>query len=355
MDELDAFTYQLPPDLIAQEPLAVRHASRLMYVNRGTSQIEHYQFLDLVDLLTPKDVLVLNDTKVIPARLWARRATGGLVEILLLRPHASAANMWRAMATPLRRLKPGDCLVLEPTEPDAIHIRVADIITDDYGHKQLVLDLGLPEDVYKLLSTRGFAPLPPYIQRNQSEPQRISDLERYQTLFANAPGAVAAPTAGLHFSSDLLNKIEQKGITLARLTLHVGPGTFKPITTSVNNHFVESERYSIPAQTADIINQALAEGRRIIAVGTTSCRALESAGASGLLESQTGSETSLYIKPGHQFRIISGLITNFHLSRSSLLVLVSAFAGYNLTMHAYNTAIESRYRFYSYGDAMFIT
>lgn len=352
---LDDFAYDLPQELIAQEPSAVRHTSRLMGVERNIARISHHQFSDLPHLLQAGDVLVVNDTRVIPARLTARRTTGGIVDILLLRPETgSNSHVWLALATPLKRLKPGE--VLEVETKNAHHqICVKDIVISEDGQKRLLVDLGAQDKVFALLSQIGFAPLPPYIHREHQENLRGKDLERYQTVFAKNAGAVAAPTAGLHFSEELLARLQAQGIEIAKVTLHVGPGTFKPITTSLEDHTIESEQLSVSAETAEMVNRALAEKRRVIAVGTTSCRALETAGQSGQLIPIESSETSLYIQPGFQFKILSGLITNFHLSKSSLLVLVSAFAGHGLIMDAYKEAIEERYRFFSYGDAMLIT
>ena len=353
--KLDDFAYDLPPELIAQKPPKLRHQSRLMCLDRESKQISHERFADLPQLLRAGDVLIVNDTRVIPARLTARRATGGIVDILLLHPDTSQRSRahWLALATPLKRLKQGEELLVELTGA-SYTITVQEIVFAEDGQKRLLLDLGAPENVYQLLSQVGYAPLPPYIHREHEENLRSNDLERYQTVFANRPGAVAAPTAGLHFSDELLSKLQSQGIEIGKVTLHVGTGTFKPITTSLTEHTIESEELSVPLETVELVNKALADNRRIIAVGTTSCRALETAGVSGKLAPITSSTTSLYIQPGYQFKILSGLITNFHLSRSSLLVLVSAFAGHEMVMNAYKEAIAERYRFFSYGDAMLI-
>lgn len=353
---LDDFAYDLPSELIAQEPAAVRHESRLMTVTRQDNSIAHKRFSDLASLLKAGDVLVVNDTRVIPARLEAKRLSGGIIDILLLHPEVSQGHqaIWLALATPLKRLKPGEVLTIE-MDNSTHNMTVKDIVLSDDGQKRLLLDLGAPKNVYPLLSKIGYAPLPPYIHREIKENLRSNDLERYQTVFAKNPGAVAAPTAGLHFSDELLHKLQTLGVEVAQVTLHVGPGTFKPIATSLDEHTIESEQLSVPKATVELVNKALVDKRRIIAVGTTSCRALETAGASGRLLALESSSTSLYIQPGYQFKILSGLITNFHLSRSSLLVLVSAFAGHKLIMQAYREAIAERYRFFSYGDAMLIT
>jgi S-adenosylmethionine:tRNA ribosyltransferase-isomerase len=347
------FQYELPEELIAQEPLPVRHESRLMYVNRAAQSIEHHSFSGIVELLSAGDLVVVNDTRVIPARLFARRHTGGAVEILLLKPLATQPGQWEAMATPLRKLKEGEQLTVEAGGKNFVVI-IESIITAADGQKRVVVNLGKGEGVYALLSEIGYAPLPPYIKRNADEQIRGKDLERYQTIFAQSPGAVAAPTAGLHFSPELLERLKARDIGVATLTLHVGPGTFKPITTDLDEHHIEAERFSISKETADLANAALAESRRIIAVGTTSCRALESAFSNGRIQETEEGQATLFIKPGYKFNVVRGLITNFHLSKSSLLVLVSSFAGHDLIMRAYKEAVRERYRFFSYGDAMLI-
>ncbi len=359
---LDDFAYDLPDELIAQEPPPVRHASRLLHINRSTGRIEDRMFTDLPDLLAPGDLLVVNDTRVIPARLLAARETGGQVEILLLRPEAARPGLWLAMATPLRKLKQGEALKLANAAGDVVV--VDSIVTAEDGQKRVLLDFNGQDNVYRVLSERGLAPLPPYIKREpvSAQAKRDNDLERYQTIFAQAPGAVAAPTAGLHFSQQIFDRLAERGVEVCKLTLHVGPGTFKPITSTLEDHSIEAETYSINAETARSINQALADGRRVVAVGTTSCRALETAGAlAGAADKHSEqipaispvqeAQTRLYIRPGYDFRVIGGLVTNFHLSRSSLLVLVTAFGGYDLVMRAYRHAVAERYRFFSYGDA----
>jgi S-adenosylmethionine:tRNA ribosyltransferase-isomerase len=347
------FTYDLPEELIAQKPCHTRDESRLMLINRHSQSISHHKFSDLPDLLSPGDLVIVNDTKVIPARLICERATGGLVEILLLHPEGNKSELWQAMGSPLKKLKIGDKLKIK----NQTHfISIENIVVADDGQKRLIVNFGNKANVYTILSQAGQAPLPPYIHRNKvlSEHDREDDIDRYQTIFANSPGAVAAPTAGLHFSSKLINKLNAKNIDVKTITLHVGPGTFKPITSSLEEHTIETEALSINALTAKTINEALKQNRRIIAVGTTSCRALETAGMSGTVEPIENGSSSLYICPGFEFKIIKGLITNFHLSKSSLLVLVSAFAGHKLIMQAYEEAINERYRFFSYGDAMII-
>lgn len=323
-----------------------------MWLDRAAGSIEHRQFAEIPQLLRPGDLLIVNDTKVIPARLIAHRQTGGRVDILLLRPESTRPWVWQAMATPLRKLKEGESLSLDQ---NAGTLKIDTFILAEDGQRRVLLDFGSQADVYRILSKAGSAPLPPYIHRQEHDELDAEDLQRYQTIFAKAPGAVAAPTAGLHFSEEIFAALAENGVSVRYITLHVGPGTFKPITTSVEEHTIESELYSISDDTARAINECLDEGRRVIAVGTTSCRALESAGRSGRVEATENGSTSLYIKPGFQFKIVKALITNFHLSKSSLLVLVSTFAGHELTMRAYREAVAQRYRFYSYGDAMLIT
>lgn len=354
---LEDFTYDLPPELIAQEPVFERSSSRLLVLNRKNRSIEHRQFSDLRDYLQEGDILVLNNTRVIPARILARRETGGLVDILLLKPEATSPGCWQAMATPLRKLKPGERLKVDATGGEDVYLSVAGFVEAPDSQRRVILDFGGLKEVHSLLSKIGQAPLPPYIVRQRSSDtsvQSTKDMERYQTVYAKAPGAVAAPTAGLHFTSGLLEKIQQNGVQVCYVTLHVGPGTFKPISTSLEEHNIEAEEFFIQQQTADMVNECRRNGGRVLAVGTTTCRSLESAGESGILSSVDGASSSLYIRPGHRFKMIDALITNFHLSRSSLLVLVAAFAGHDLIMSAYREAIEKRYRFYSYGDAMLI-
>jgi S-adenosylmethionine:tRNA ribosyltransferase-isomerase len=358
---LEDFEYDLPSELIAQEPVAVRDQARLMVVDRAEATYAHTCFQDIVKLLSAGDVLVVNDTRVIPARLFAQRASGGTVKLLLLRAMAGQPNLWEALVTPIKRLRAGEVLEVNQNGSTGSHpIHIENIITAVDGHKRLILDLGLPDKIFSLLAEIGGAPLPPYIRRDREQEQdivrlsRTKDLERYQTVFACAPGAVAAPTAGLHFSNELISQLTNKGVHFCKVTLHVGPGTFKPISTSIENHVVEQEVYSISDETVRVISRAKTENRRIIAVGTTTLRAVETAGVSGTITPVQNATTSLYVRPGYKFKIVDALVTNFHLSKSSLLVLVAAFAGRDLIMHAYEEAIKERYRFFSYGDAMII-
>jgi S-adenosylmethionine:tRNA ribosyltransferase-isomerase len=350
---LDDFNYALPPELIAQEPLPERTASRLMVVSRQDKQIDTTVFENISTLLKKGDVLILNDTKVIPARIFVSRSSGAKLELLLVKPVPERPGRWYAMASKLRRLNKGESLIVDAF-PE-FTIEVSDIVDIADGGKRLIVNLGSQENTVKLLSKIGKLPLPHYIKREHiDQAHDDQDALRYQTVFAKTPGAVAAPTAGLHFSEDLLRHLQEMGVQIGYITLHVGPGTFKPITTDIQSHVVDAEQVFISEETANLVNKALAEKRRVIAVGTTSCRCLEGSFDGLKVEAVSGRETNLYIRPGYRFRVISGLITNFHLPQSSLLVLVSAFGGHDLMQSAYAKAIAERFRFYSYGDAMFI-
>lgn len=369
----DAFTledlsYDLPEELIAQEPLAVRHESRLLVLDRANSEIHHCRFADIANYLNPGDLLVVNDTKVLPARLLAKRQSGGEVRIQLIKPCTRSNHLWEAMGMPLRRIKPGEHLRIETPEESGDgqlkeqtrEILIEDIIEDADGYKRLIINFLSNENMRSILTTAGHAPLPPYIRRelgpkdHDLDEKRKEDLSRYQTIFAKAPGAVAAPTAGLHFSDAVFDSLKGKGVKVEHITLHVGAGTFKPITSTIEEHSVEAESYSIGKNTASRINEVKANGKRVIAVGTTSMRALESSVENGTIQPYQNRETNLFIKPGHQFKIVDSMVTNFHLSGSSLLVLVATFAGKERILKAYQEAIAQKYRFYSYGDAMLI-
>ena len=377
---IDEYSYDLPADLVADKPLPERDQSRMLVIDGSSGSIKHSRFDQLPLFLQKGDVLVVNDTKVIPAKIVARRGSGGVIRLLLIKPEATRPGLWQAMVSPIKRLKPGEILTVDTADGETYHLKIADIITAEDNFKRLLVDLGDGAKVFQLLNKIGSAPLPPYIARNkvafeapetleeppgestalpankeEAENMRSYDLERYQTVFAHAPGAVAAPTAGLHFSEDLLKTLEAKGIIVCRLTLHVGPGTFKPVETSLDEHYIEPEIYFVPEKTVQEVNLAKKEHRRVIAIGTTSLRALESAATGESIRIVEGEATHLFVKPGYDFKVVDALITNFHLSRSSLLVLVAAFAGRNLIMHAYQEAISANYRFYSYGDAMFIS
>ncbi len=335
---LAEFDYDLPPELIAQSPLAERTASRLLVV--GNAHLEDRRFSDLPGLLRAGDLLVFNDTRVLHARLRGVRDSGGRVEVLIERPigrHEALAQV-RASHAP----KPGSRLVLD----DALDIEVVAREGEFY-----LLRFPGPDDLVDLVERHGKLPLPPYIQR-QAE---VNDEARYQTIYARERGSVAAPTAGLHFDAALLEALRNKGVALAWLTLHVGAGTFQPVRVdNLAHHQMHRERYVIPADTVDALATAHARGGRIIAVGTTSLRALEAAAQEGEIIAGPG-ETGLFILPGFRFRTADALITNFHLPKSTLLMLVSAFGGMENMRQAYRHAVAERYRFFSYGDAMFIS
>jgi S-adenosylmethionine:tRNA ribosyltransferase-isomerase len=351
--KLKDFDYDLPSRLIAQHPPEKRGDSRLMVAFRDSGRREHRIFPQLPDYLQPGDVLVLNDTKVLPARLRGRKESGGRVDILLVRKEKRGLGPrlqeWACLVQSSGRLRGKTPVFLDRSIRGELLERTPE------GLWRLVLHSREDEDLDESLRRIGFAPLPPYIRRNGDEGRRTQDLERYQTVYASKEGAIAAPTAGLHFTPDLLEKVGRKGVSVLSLTLHVGMGTFMPVKTEeVKEHFLEPEFFEITRETAGVLNQAYAAGRRVIAVGTTVTRALESAlDAGGSIQALQG-KTDLFILPGHRFRAIHGLVTNFHLPRSTLLMLVSAFAGREFTLAAYQEAKERNYRFYSYGDAMLI-
>ncbi|MBI4755096.1 MAG: tRNA preQ1(34) S-adenosylmethionine ribosyltransferase-isomerase QueA [Betaproteobacteria bacterium] len=334
---LDQFDYELPPALIAQHPLPDRSASRLLRVAEG--RMEDRGIADLPDLLAPGDLLVLNDSRVIHARLFGRKATGGQVEILverLLGPHEVLAQL-RVSHKPA----PGSRLTLE------CGVDVEVLARDDEFFR---LRFHGPDDALTVIERHGRLPLPPYIERAAAQ----ADEARYQTVFARAPGSVAAPTAGLHFDEPLLARLRDRGIELAWVTLHVGAGTFQPVRVhSLSEHRMHREHYRVPAETVQAVAAARARGARVVAVGTTSLRSLEAAALRGELTEGSG-ETDLFILPGFRFRVADLLLTNFHLPRSTLLMLVSAFAGMDTIRRAYAHAIARRYRFFSYGDAMLL-
>ncbi|MGZ8190055.1 MAG: tRNA preQ1(34) S-adenosylmethionine ribosyltransferase-isomerase QueA [Methylococcaceae bacterium] len=334
------FNYLLPDALIAQKPLPDRDASRLLCMNRDTGQISDKQFTDFIDLINEQDLLVFNDTKVIPARLFGKKHSGGKVEILIERildDHHAIAHV-RASKAP----KAGALIELDGGFCCEVLGRA-----DDLFQLEFKGDNGL----LQLLEQIGHIPLPPYITRADDE----SDLTRYQTVFAKAAGAVAAPTAGLHFDLAMMEKIKAKGVQTAFVTLHVGSGTFQPVRVeNLAEHLMHKEYFAVPPETVAAVHQARARGGRVIAIGTTAVRALESASKSGVLEAGFG-DTDLFITPGYQFKSVDAMLTNFHLPESTLLMLVSAFAGYQPIMNAYQHAIEQSYRFFSYGDAMFLS
>jgi S-adenosylmethionine:tRNA ribosyltransferase-isomerase len=340
---LSDFDYELPEELIAQEPLEERRASRLLLLERATGRIEHHRFAELAGLLRPGDLLVRNETRVIPARLMGKKATGGQVEVLLVRRVEREGNAWLCMTRSSKPVRRGMVLGF----PGEISGQVLDEESDGCR----IIDFECRGDFLAALDRYGSMPLPPYIRREAHR----SDHDRYQTVFAREPGAVAAPTAGLHFDEAVFAALEESGVGICGLTLHVGLGTFLPVRSeNLDAHRMHGEFYEIPAETANQVNRARREGRRVIAVGTTSTRALEDAvGNEGLLNPGRGL-AELFIRPGFQFRAIDALITNFHLPKSTLLVLVSAFAGRENILAAYREAVERKYRFFSYGDCMLI-
>jgi S-adenosylmethionine:tRNA ribosyltransferase-isomerase len=340
------FDYHLPSELIAQEPLPERDASRLMTLDLETGAIGHRVFRDLPELLRPGDLLVTNRSRVIPARLLGRRASGGEAEVLLLKDVGD--GRWEAMVRPGRHLRPGQRVGVDD---DLTVVVETEALAED-GRRQVRL-LSRARDVAAALERCGHVPLPPYVKR----PDRPEDRERYQTIYAREAGSVAAPTAGLHFTEGLLERLRARGVETAEVILHVGPGTFRPVTVErVEDHRVQAEPYLVPEETAEAVARAHARGSRVIAVGTTVVRTLESAAAArgGAVASGAG-ETDLVIVPGFPFAVVDGLVTNFHLPRSSLLLLVAAFAGRERVLAAYAEAVRSGYRFYSYGDAMLVT
>ena len=347
--DLADFDYDLPPALIAQEPVARRDAARLLRLGREDGAIAHHRFADLRTLLPDDCVLVLNDTRVIPARLRGRKSTGGKVELLLVRRVSAAAQTWRVICKGAGNQQAGDRVTLAGD----LRAEWVSAPADGEGVVRFFSAPGSDEDVAHLLERFGEAPLPPYIKRPPGP--GAADRARYQTVYARAPGAVAAPTAGLHFTPELLAALERDGVTLCFVTLHVGPGTFQPVRTDrVEAHRMAAEAYDIGPAAAQTVNAAKARGRKVIAVGTTTTRALEAAARHDGRVRPGADETDLFLYPGSRFHIVDGLLTNFHLPRSTLLLLVAALAGREYVLHAYAEAVRRGYRFYSYGDAMLI-
>ena len=335
------FYYDLPQELIAQEPLEPRDHSRLLVLDRKTGKREDRHFYDVEDLLRPGDCLILNDSRVLPARLYGnRKETGAAVELLLLNPRGH--DIWEVLAGPGRKARPGDVLTFGG---GLLEAEVLEILE---GGNRLV-KFCYEGNFYTLLEEIGQMPLPHYITHE------LRDTERYQTVYSREPGSAAAPTAGLHFTPELLERLKKKGVSIGFVTLHVGLGTFRPVKEeNILNHKMHSEHYELSEETAALINRTRAAGGRVFGVGTTSCRTLESVGLTeGVVKAAEG-WTEIFIYPGYQFQVLDGLITNFHLPESTLIMLVSAFAGYELTMETYRYAVEQRYRFFSFGDAMLI-
>jgi S-adenosylmethionine:tRNA ribosyltransferase-isomerase len=357
------FDYNLPDELIAQAPATQRDQSRLLVLDRNSGQIAHREFREFLDYLRPGDVLVLNNSRVIPARLrGANLLTGGQFEILLL--EEVSHNDWWVMLRPGKRARVGTQIVIRNNRGEKTDICAVVLETNVEGHRRIRIEYS--QNILSVLDSLGEVPLPPYISRANGR-EMESDRSRYQTVFAESPGSVAAPTAGLHFTESFLDEIRSRNVHVCFVTLHVGLGTFAPVKAErLSAHKMHEERFEIPASTAQIVNEAKCDGRRVIAVGTTTVRVLESVAAHvsenpSVPRVKTGSgRTRMFIYPPYDFKIVNALLTNFHLPRSTLLILVSAFAapketrGRNLILSAYAEAIEARYRFFSYGDAMFI-
>ena len=335
------FYYDLPEELIAQTPVEPRDSSRLMHIDRKTGKIEHSIFRDLPSFLKKGDLLIVNDSRVIPARLVVqKKETGGAIEFLLLEQKTN--QNWEIICRPAKKAKPGARFVFGN---GLLEAEVLEILDDG---KRLV-KLECEGSIYHVLDQIGQMPLPPYIT------EQLKDKERYQTVYSEVSGSAAAPTAGLHFTPELMKQIEAMGIHIAHVTLHVGLGTFRPVKADeITDHKMHSEHYMMSKETADLINQTKAAGGRVIAVGTTSCRTLESVFSLYGEARECHGDTDIFIYPGYEFKCIDGLITNFHLPESTLIMLVSAFLGYDKTMHAYKVAVDEKYRFFSFGDAMAI-
>ncbi|MEQ9301396.1 MAG: tRNA preQ1(34) S-adenosylmethionine ribosyltransferase-isomerase QueA [Cyclobacteriaceae bacterium] len=346
--KLSAFKFELPPDRVALYPSENRDESRLMVIHKDSGKIEHKVFKDVIDYFNEGDTMVINNTKVFPARLYGNKEkTGAKIEVFLLRELNREMHLWDVLVDPARKIRVGNKLYFGDGE------LVAEVIdnTTSRGRTIRFLYDGTDEEFYKSVDTLGETPLPKNIQRN-AEPE---DRERFQTIYAEHVGAVAAPTAGLHFTKSVLKRLEIIGTNIEPITLHVGLGTFRPVDVEdLTKHKMDSENYDVPAKTADIVNRTMAEKKRVIAVGTTVMRTLEtSVSAGGQLKESSG-WTDKFIFPPFEFKICGGLLTNFHMPESTLLMMASAFGGYDLMMDAYQLAIKEKYRFFSYGDAMLI-
>jgi S-adenosylmethionine:tRNA ribosyltransferase-isomerase len=349
------YDFDLPPELIAQQPPTERGLSRMLTLDRTTGTLGDASFADLPSLVNPGDLLVLNDSRVIPTRLYARRTLPrdhekptGRIEVMLTEP--AGENQWRALVRPGRKVAIGERLVF-PAPSGEILLEAEVLERGQFGER--LLQFAPVDDFFSILDRIGHMPLPPYIRRDDAQ----ADRERYQTVFSHERGSVAAPTAGLHFTPQTLEALTEKGIEIARITLHVGLGTFTPLRVErLDEVKLHSERYTLTAATADALNRAVSQGRRIVAVGTTVVRTLEhcAAQAAGREIKPHSGKTEIFISPGFEFRLVRALLTNFHLPQSSLLMLVSAFAGREQVLAAYRRAVENQYRFFSYGDCMFI-
>lgn len=335
------FYYDLPQELIAQTPVEPRNSSRLMILHKDSGELEHRIFKDLPEYLRPGDCLILNDTRVIPARIYGvKEETGAVVEFLLLTQKEN--NVWECLCKPGKRAKVGTRFNFGEGKLYGTVIEIQEV-----GNRLVQFDC--QGNIYAVLDQIGQMPLPPYIK------EKLQDKERYQTVYSRELGSAAAPTAGLHFTPQMLKDIQAMGVNIGYVTLHVGLGTFRPVKVEdVTKHKMHTEHYHMPAETAELINRTKANGGRVIAVGTTSCRTIESVATKNGCICEDDDNTSIFIYPGYEFKCMDALITNFHLPESTLIMLVSAFAGFDHIMHAYNTAVAEKYRFFSFGDAMFI-
>ncbi len=345
------FWYDLPEELIAQHPSEVRDMARLMTVDRKTGKIGHHIFHDIADMLNPGDVMVINDSKVIPARLYGTKVSEGHahVEVVLLRQRS--LDHWEALVNPGRRLKPGTSIVFGESEngEPLLTAEITEIL--EGGNRMLEFSYDHSKyTIYDILDKIGNMPLPPYIT------EKLEDKSRYQTVYAREEGSAAAPTAGLHFTPELLDRIREKGVAIAPVMLHVGLGTFRPVKEdAIGDHLMHSEFFSVTEESARVINERRAAGGRIVAVGTTSCRTLESASDDNGIVHPMQADTGIFIYPGYRFKAVDALVTNFHLPESTLLMLVSAFSSREIMLRAYEEAVKERYKFFSFGDAMFIS
>lgn len=338
--KVSEFNYELPEELIAQHPYDKRDEARLMILNKETKEIEHKIFRDVIDYLNPGDCLVINNTKVLPARLYGEKDTGAKVEFLLLK--RIEGDFWEVMVRPGNKLKPGTKATFGN---GLLNAEILEVL--DGGNRKVKFEY---EGIFnEILDKIGLMPLPPYIK------EKLKENDKYQTVYAKYDGSAAAPTAGLHFTEELLQKIKEKGVEIANVTLHVGIGTFRPVKVeNVEEHNMHSEHYYIKSEDAEKINKAKKNGNKVIAVGTTSCRVLESVAKEDGTVFETEGDTSIFIYPGYKFKCIDNLITNFHLPESTLIMLVSSLAGKDFVMEAYNEAVNQKYKFFSFGDAMLI-
>ncbi len=337
------FYFDLPQELIAQTPLEKRDSSRLLHMDKNTGSVTHRHFYDIVDLVNEGDLLVVNDSRVLPARLYGEKVgSGGKIEFLLL--EQKEQKVWETMVKPGKKAKIGAQFIF-----GGGLLKATVLETVEGGNR--IVRFECDGEFYSVLDQIGNMPLPPYITK------KLEDKERYQTVYSNELGSSAAPTAGLHFTTELMDKLKQKGVNIAYVTLHVGLGTFRPVKVdNIQDHIMHSEHYHMPIETAKLIADTKKAGKRVIGVGTTSCRTIESIGSMCEIDGTKdfSGDTSIFIYPGYKFKVLDGLITNFHLPESTLIMLVSAFAGYDNTMNAYKIAVDEKYRFFSFGDAMLI-